>query len=506
MVYQSFASPLPSPPADGHALPFLPAKRLDSIRKAYASPLTPVRSQGSWFVSGADSDADSEGSDDSQGTGRRSSDGRLQSIPTIVLSEYHVIGIYDESKSTNSLGPASAPPQSPVSQFLLSEEDIQSSLNANLRRERLVGFGSRLTGLGEKMAMMNIDSTSFNQHRITMDSPTRSRSVSPPPVSVAPPQRIQLQQGRNRTTMPNGSPIKDLRRASTESIRPLTYTSAAFDNIHSSSSHDTPTPKVVSPSVVKMHSAHSATRSSTPREPFNLPSRHPMGKAIKRPALVRADKSIDLQRVGRKVGRFDAIPQESYQTNWSSFDESSQEPSWMATAGQNFRRNSNSDILPTPVTAPKPAAFFDCAHDSATEDDHTSSITQFRAFPKPTFTWTPTGLTRKVFKPYLFLLVPLVLMFLHVYYSAVNQEFLRAGNAMVFGQPVVHSGVWSSRDLMLIDDHFDGLSHHPADGSRWYAESPESTEKKKDTTTESSHAGHNGHVTGGRRIRWLRRA
>lgn len=101
MAYHSFSSPLPSPPMDGHALPFLPAKRLDSIRKAYASPLTPVCSQSSWFASGADSDAESEGSDDSQETSRRSSDSRLQSIPTIVLSKCQVVRKYDKSHVTN---------------------------------------------------------------------------------------------------------------------------------------------------------------------------------------------------------------------------------------------------------------------------------------------------------------------------------------------------------------------------------------------------------------------
>lgn len=356
--------------------------------------------------------------------------------------------------------------------------------------------------------------TSFNQHRMTIDSPTRSRSVSPPPVSVAPPQRIQLQQGRHRTTMPNGSPIRDVRRASTESVRSLTYTSAAFDNIHSPSVHDSPSPKVIAPSAVKMQSFSPMTRSPLPKEPLNMTSRQPMGKPIKRPTLVRADKSVDLQRVGRMVETFQIAPQESYQNNWSAFDESNREPSWIATASQNFRRNSNSNVLPTHVTTPKPAAFFDCAHDSANEDEpaSSSSSTQFRAFPKPTLVWTPTGVTRKLFKPYLFLLVPLVLMFLHVYYSAVNQEFLRAGNAMVFGQPIVNHGVWSSRDLMLIDDHFDGLSHHPAaahDGSTWYTDTSDAsmTEKDADTTTGGSlHAGQNGHTTGGRRIRWLRRS
>lgn len=354
------------------------------------------------------------------------------------------------------------------------------------------------------MGMMNIDSTSFNQHRISIDSPTRSRSVSPPPVSVAAPQRIQLQQGRHRSTLPNGSPIKDVRRASTESIRPLTYTSAAFDNIHSPSVHDSPTPKVISPSVVQMHSAPSTTRS--PLQEYRKSSQQQIGKAIKRPTLVRADKSVDLQRIGRSVDRFVPTPQESYQNNWSAFDDPNQEPSWMATASHNFRRNSNSEVLPTPVTAPKPAAFFDCTHDSASDDP---SSTQFRAFPTTTLAWTPTGVTRKLFKPYLFLLVPLVLMFLHVYYSAVNQEFLRAGNAMVFGQPVINSGVWSSRDLMLIDDHFDGLSHHhhaANDVSNRYIETPESADKNSDTTAETTPAGHLGHTSGGRRIRWLRRA
>ncbi|KAJ9106247.1 hypothetical protein QFC21_001392 [Naganishia friedmannii] len=303
--------------------------------------------------------------------------------------------------------------------------------------------------------------------------------------------------------MPNGSPINDVRRASTESIRALTYTSAAFDHIHSPSVHDSPSPKVISPTAVKMRPVISTARSETSNSP-----RQAMGKTVKRPTLIRADKSIDVQRVGRMVGTFDTPPRESYQNNWSTFDESNHESSWKATAGQNFRRHSNFDILPTPVTTPKPAAFFDCAHDSATDDDRAStSSTQFRAFPNTTLTWAPTGVIRKLFKPYLFLLVPLVLMFLHVYYSAVNQEFLRAGNAMVFGQPIVKGGVWSSRDLMLIDDHFDGLSHHPADdGSKWYSETSESAQKDVDTTTESSHAGHNGHVTGGRRIRWLRRA
>jgi hypothetical protein len=84
MSYQSFTSPLPSPPAEGHSLPFLPSKRLNLLRQAGVSRFTPPRRQSAWVMSGADSDGDSETSEE----GRRSTDERVMSIPTIVLSEF----------------------------------------------------------------------------------------------------------------------------------------------------------------------------------------------------------------------------------------------------------------------------------------------------------------------------------------------------------------------------------------------------------------------------------
>lgn len=86
MAYQQFPAPLPSPPADGHSLPFLPSKRIELIRRAGAFATPPPR-QGSWVFS-ADSDGDSESSDDSPSARRMSLEERVMSIPTIVLSEF----------------------------------------------------------------------------------------------------------------------------------------------------------------------------------------------------------------------------------------------------------------------------------------------------------------------------------------------------------------------------------------------------------------------------------
>ena len=85
MAYQPFPAPLPSPPAEGHSLPFLPSKRIELIRRAGAFATPPPR-RGSWVFS-ADSDGDSECSEDSPSARRLSMEERVMSIPTIVLSK-----------------------------------------------------------------------------------------------------------------------------------------------------------------------------------------------------------------------------------------------------------------------------------------------------------------------------------------------------------------------------------------------------------------------------------
>ncbi|KAJ9112165.1 hypothetical protein QFC20_002346 [Naganishia adeliensis] len=446
MSYQSFTSPLPSPPADGHSLPFLPTKRLDLLRQAGDSCFTPPRRQNAWVMSGADSDGDSESSEE----GRRSTEERAMSIPTIVLT----------------------PPQSPVSQFLLSEEDIQSSLNANQRRERLFGFGTRLTGLGEKMGMMNIASSFANSYTAP-ESPSpvaRSRSVSPPPVST---------------------PISE-----------------QYDEA-------TAVPGIVCPSPIKINIVPPQAAIASPVAPsdFRLtqcPS--PSARGNRRPSLVRADQSVVMELMNTMDSGIDmALVKQPASWTPTQIAQPSVDQSRPASTGHGSRRKSHPPTLPSPVTTPSAAALRSSFDDLTTND----SSTHFRAFPEPAITWTRIKVSPYRFKSYLFLLIPLVFVFLHIYYLSVDRQFMRAGHAMVFGKPITATTLWSSGDASLVDEHFDGFAdtieaefgaEDNTSDAEWYNPDAKVSNDEHHASPDS-HSIKNGHKQHrGGHGRWLKRA
>ncbi|GHJ88445.1 hypothetical protein NliqN6_4847 [Naganishia liquefaciens] len=418
MAYQPFPAPLPSPPAEGHSLPFLPSKRIELIRRTGAFATPPPR-RGSWVFS-ADSDGDSECSDDSSSR-RLSSEERVMSIPTIVLT----------------------PPQSPVSQFLLSEEDIQSSLNANQRRERLFGFGTRLTGLGEKMGMRNFGSTFANTVHTIPESPSpvaRARSVSPPPVSVPATRRFQ-QQIRYSSPPHNGSPTTDARRASADSFRPVGRHARNGDSIS----------EIICPSPIKINIIPPQPAADFTSDVVSVQS--PSATVTK---LGQSRPARDGHAQSRAISGDMSGIVSARQVHASYM------PCLPAGAPLAGGRNpgstngSRSKTRPTPLPQSQSVTFPDISI-AITESDDKAKSTHFRAFPEPATSWTRFQGSRTRFKPYLFLLIPLAFVFLHLYYLTVDRQFMQAGHAMVFGKPIRTNDIWISRDAILLNEDFESL-------------------------------------------------
>lgn len=402
-----------------------------------------------------------------------------------------------------------APPQSPVSQFLLSEEDIQSSLNANQRRERLFGFSTRLTGLGEKMGMMNIAS-SFSNSYAAPDSPSpvaRSRSVSPPPVTVIAPRRTQHQQVRYSSASHNGSPTKDGRRASADSFRTLDYASTQYDEA-------TTVPGIVCPSPVKINIIPPQVVEVSPIADIDFrlaQCTSPSHRGNKRPSFMRANRRVVPEPINTADSGIDMMSM-GQPSSWAptQFAQSSLDQPEPANNIHGSRRKSHPPTLPSPVTTPTAVALR-----SSFDTDTTNGSTHFRAFPEPAVTWTRFKVSPYRFKSYLFLLIPLVFVFLHIYYLSVDRQFMRAGHAMVFGKPMTATTLWSSGDALLIDEHFDGfattvdaqaLTQDDASSAEWYDPDAKAFGDEYEAAQEPT-LNQNGHkkLRSGQG-RWLRRA
>lgn len=357
---------------------------------------------------------------------------------------------------------------------------------------------------------MNIASSFANSYTAP-ESPSpvaRSRSVSPPPVSVTAPRRTQHQQIRYSSAFQNGSPTKDGRRASADSFRPLEYNHEQYDEA-------TAVPGIVCPSPIKINIVPPQAAIASPVAPsdFRLtqcPS--PSARGNRRPSLVRADQSVVMELMNTMDSGIDmALVKQPASWTPTQIAQPSVDQSRPASTGHGSRRKSHPPTLPSPVTTPSAAALRSSFDDLTTND----SSTHFRAFPEPAITWTRIKVSPYRFKSYLFLLIPLVFVFLHIYYLSVDRQFMRAGHAMVFGKPITAPTLWSSGDASLVDEHFDGFAdtieaefgaEDNTSDAEWYNPDAKVSNDEHHASPDS-HSIKNGHKQHrGGHGRWLKRA
>lgn len=350
--------------------------------------------------------------------------------------------------------------------------------------------------------MMNFGSSFANSGHAIPDSPSpvaRARSVSPPPVSVAAPRRIQ-QQVRYSSSFRDGSPTKDARRASADSFRPVEYNARHGDSIS----------EIICPSPIKINIIPPQPAASPSGFSNDVCSVQSPSVTVNGTGQSGVPRSGHAESRGITSGRFGAMSARQPEPSWTPSQpavvslDSARTPATIHGA----RRKSRPAPLPHPIAMP--SSTIDIASNQSGEK---AKSTHFRAFPESATPWTRLQGSRTRFKPYLFLLIPLAFVFLHVYYLTVDRQFMRAGHAMVFGKPIKTNDIWSSRDAILLDEDFDSLfdatgaqinmDGEIASHAEWYDADNDAVHQDK--TTQKSHSDINSQRHRGGHGRWLRR-
>lgn len=326
----------------------------------------------------------------------------------------------------------------------------------------------------------------------------RARSVSPPPVSVAAPQRFQ-QQTRYASSFHNGSPTKDARRASADSFRPVDYNARHGDSIS----------EIVCPSPIKINiipPQPTASPSGFSNDVCSVQSPSVTATEVRQAKVVRSGHAESRGIVG---GRFGAMSARQSETSWMP---SQPAMASLDSARTSVTQGSRRKSRPTPLSHPIAASSSNVTITFAEPSPEIKS-THFRAFPEPATPWTRFQGSRTRFKPYLLLLIPLAFVFLHIYYLTVDRQFMRAGHALVFGNPIKSNDLWNSRDAILLDEDFDSLfdatgaqinvDARIASHAEWYDVDDDVTQN--DETAQNSHSDLDGQKHRGGHGRWLRR-
>lgn len=296
------------------------------------------------------------------------------------------------------------------------------------------------------MGMMNFGSTFANTGHAVPESPSpvaRARSVSPPPVSVPAPRRFQ-QQVRYWSSRHSGSPTTDARRASADSFRPVGYHARNGDSIS----------EIVCPSPIKINiippqPAASPAEFNSEISTVQSPSASATG--FGQPEALGNERFGSRRVVGDRFIGMSARQAEA--SDMPSLPDVASLDSARSRGGTNGSRRKS---RPIPLPQSQIMTFPDVTI-AISDSNEKAKSTQFRAFPEPATSWTRLQGSRTRFKPYLFLLIPLAFVFLHLYYLTVDRQFMRAGHAMVFGKPIRTNDIWSSRDAILLDEDFDSL-------------------------------------------------
>lgn len=351
------------------------------------------------------------------------------------------------------------------------------------------------------MGMMNFGSTFTNTGHAVPESPSpvaRARSVSPPPVSVPAPHRFQ-QQVRYSSARHSGSPTTDARRASADSFRPVGYHARNADSIS----------EIVCPSPIKINIIPPQPAASPAEFNSEISSVHSPSASATR---FGQSEAFGNERFGsrRTVGDRSIGMSASQSGDMPSLPDAASLDSARSPGGTNGSRRKS---RPIPLPQFQTTTFPDVTI-AISDSNEKAKSTQFPAFPESTTSWTRLQGSRNRFKPYLFLLIPLAFVFLHLYYLTVDRQFMRAGHAMVFGKPIRTNDIWSSRDAILLDEDFDSLfdatgaqvdvDESITQPAEWYE--VDNNGLYQGETLQSSHPTINGHQKHrGGPGRWLRR-